>query len=178
MKENEIGLPDELVMNKIYLVRGHKVMIDSDLADLYQVETKALNQAVTRNEYRFPEDFMFQLSENEWANLKSQFVTSSWGGRRKLPYVFTEHGVIMLSSVLNSKRAIQVNIQIMRIFTKIRQMLFDNTELRLAIEDLRNQTEDNSKNIDLIFQHLDKFLEKHREPVPMKKIGYEIPEKI
>ena len=88
--------------------------------------------------------------------------------------VFTEHGVLMLSSVLNSKRAIQVNIQIMRIFTRIRQMLMDNTELRLAIEDLRNQTEDNSKNIDLIFQHLDKFLEKHREPVPMKKIGYEI----
>jgi hypothetical protein len=175
MKENGIGLPDELVMNKIYLVRGHKVMLDSDLAELYQVETRRLNEQVKRNLERFPEDFTFQLTENEYIALMSQFATSKQGkgGVRKLPYVFTEHGVLMLSSVLNSKRAIQVNIQIMRIFTKIRQMLFDNTELRLAIEDLRNQTEDNSKNIDLIFQHLDKFLEKQLEPVPMKKIGYE-----
>ncbi len=174
--KNELMIPDEIVMNKIYLVRGYKVMIDSDLAELYQVETKALNQAVNRNLDRFPKDFMFQLIENEWEILKSQFVTSSWGGRRKLPFVFTEHGVLMLSSVLNSKRAIQVNIQIMRIFTKIRQMLFDNTELRLAIEDLRNQTEDNSKNIDLIFHHLDKFLEKSHEPMPMKKIDYKTEE--
>lgn len=174
--KQELSIPDEIVMNKIYLVRGFKVMIDSDLAQLYQVETRRLNEQAKRNKDRFPEDFMFQLTENEHNALMSQFATSKKGkgGVRKLPYVFTEHGVLMLSSVLNSKRAIQVNIHIMRIFTRIRQMLFDNTELRLAIEDLRNHTEDNSKNIDLIFQHLDKFLEKYKEPIPMKKIGYEI----
>jgi hypothetical protein len=86
-------VPDEIVMNKIYFIRGHKVMLDSDLAELYKVGTRILNQAVNRNEYRFPSDFMFQLTDTEWKNLISQFVISSWGGRRKLPYVFTEHGV-------------------------------------------------------------------------------------
>ncbi len=174
MNEHMIGLPDEMVMNKIYLVRGYKVMLDSDLAELYEVETRRINEQVKRNVERFPDDFMFQLSENEHFALMSQFATSKKGkgGVRKLPYVFTEHGVLMLSSILNSKRAIQVNIRIMRIFTKIRQMLMDNTELRLAIEGLRNQTEDNTKNIDLIFEQFDRFLEKQN--VPMKRVGYEI----
>ncbi len=114
--DNSIMLPDEVITSKIYLIRGEKVMLDSDLAELYGVETRRLNEQVRRNISRFPEDFMFQLTEAEFENLKSQFATSSWGGRRKLPNVFTEHGVLMLSSVLNSEKAIKVNIQIMRIF--------------------------------------------------------------
>ncbi|MBA2610491.1 MAG: ORF6N domain-containing protein [Bacteroidetes bacterium] len=162
MKEKEIStiIPDEIVMNKIYFIRNQKVMLDSDMAELYNVETRVLNQAVARNEERFPTDFMFQLDEKEWGNLKSQIVISSWGGRRKLPYVYTEHGVLMLSSVLNSKRAINVNIQIMRLFIRIRQMLIDNTELRLAIEEIRKKTDNNSKNIELVFKYLDELLEK------------------
>ena len=100
------------IQNRIYEIRGERVMLDFDLAAIYEVPTKALNQGVKRNLKRFPEDFMFQLTEKEWENLKSQNATSSWGGRRKRPYAFTEHGVLMLSSVLNSDRAIQVNIQI------------------------------------------------------------------
>lgn len=136
-KNNVLVIPDEVVMNKIYIIRGQKVMLDVDLADLYQVQTKVLNQQVKRHLKRFPEDFMFQLSVTEFENLKSQFVTSSWGGTRKLPFVFTEQGVAMLSGILNSDRAISVNIQIMRIFTKIRQMLTDTTELRLDIEKIK-----------------------------------------
>jgi len=176
-KEVSLIIPDEQVINKIYFIRGHKVMLDSDLAELYEVETRVLNQAVNRNEYRFPADFMFQLSEKEWENLKSQIVTSSWGGRRKLPYVFTEHGVLMLSSVLNSRRAIDVNILIMRVFTRIRQMLTENTELRLAIEKLEKNTNNNTKNIELVFQYLDELLEKKDNPQPRKQIGYKIPNK-
>lgn len=117
------AISDELVVSKIHTVRGHKVMLDSDLAELYQVETRVLNQAVKRNMRRFPEDFMFALTEEEWGNLKSQIVTSSWGGRRKLPLVFTEQGVAMLSSVLNSEMAVDVSIQIIRVFTKMRELL-------------------------------------------------------
>jgi hypothetical protein len=126
-------------------------MLDSDLAELYQVETKVLNQQVKRNIKRFPEDFMFQLTEQEFHNLKSQIVTSSWGGKRKLPYVFTEQGVAMLSGILNSDRAIAVNIQIMRIFTRIRQMLADNTDLRLDIEKIKNKLDNHDKNMEIVF---------------------------
>jgi hypothetical protein len=152
---SDLIIVDEVVMSKIYLVRGYKVMLDNDLAELYGVDTKRLNEQVKRNIERFPEDFMVQLNQEEFENLKSQFATSSWGGRRKLPYVFTEQGVAMLSSVLSSPKAIQVNIRIMRIFTRIRQMLLDNTDLRLAIEDIRKKTEHNSKNIEQVFQYLD-----------------------
>ena len=127
-------IPDEIVMNQIYYIREQKVMLDKELAELYQVATGVLNQAVARNIKRFPPDFMFQLTEQEWTNLKSQIKTSNWGGRRKLPYAFTEQGVAMLSGILNSERAIVVNIQIMRIFIRIRQMFIDNTDLRLEIE--------------------------------------------
>src|SRR5690606_18832110 len=127
MENNKSIIPDEIVISKIYYIRDQKVMLDSDLAELYGVETKRLNEQVRRNVDRFPDDFMFRLSSEEFEYLRSQFATSSWGGRRALPYVFTEHGVLMLSSVLSSKQAIQVNIQVMRIFTKIRMMLADNT---------------------------------------------------
>ena len=172
-KENLLTIPDELVMNKIYLIRNQKVMLDSDLAELYQVATGNLNKSVSRNNKRFPEDFMFQLTEIEFKNLMFQNGISSWGGKRKLPYVFTEQGVAMLSGILNSDRAISVNIQIMRIFTKIRQMLFDNTDLRLDIEKIKNKLDNHDKNMEIVFRYLDELLEKKEEKVPVRnKIGY------
>ena len=113
----------QLIQSKIYEIRGQKVMLDFDLAEMYEVETRVLNQAVKRNIRRFPDDFMFQLTVNEWDNLKSQFVISRWGGTRKLPFAFTEGGLAMLSGVLNSDIAIQVNINIMRAFVAIRQLI-------------------------------------------------------
>ena len=113
----------EELRNRIHVIRGQQVMLDKDLAELYGVEVRALNQAVKRNMNRFPSDFMFQLTKEEWNNLKSQFVISSWGGTRTLPYAFTEHGVAMLSSVLRSDTAIEVNIRIMRAFVAIRKYL-------------------------------------------------------
>ena len=115
---------------------------------------------------------MFQLSEIEFQNLKSQFATSSWGGIRKVPYVFTEHGVLMLSSVLNSEKAIQTNIQIMRIFTKIRQMLAETTELRLDVETIKKKIENQGKNIELVFQYLDELIEKKETKTERERIGY------
>jgi hypothetical protein len=128
---SETLVPEELIERRIYLIRGRKVMLDADLATLYQVATKALNQAVRRNSERFPEDFMFQLTVEEAEALKSQTVTSNIGrgGRRYLPYVFTEHGVGMLSSVLSSPRAVQMNIQIIRAFIRMREVLATQSEL-------------------------------------------------
>lgn len=123
MEKNERIIPEEVIMSKIYLIRARKVMLDMDLAELYGVETKQLKRAVRRNEKRFPPDFMFELSQKEFENLRSQSGTSSWGGVRYSPMAFTEQGVAMLSSVLNSDRAILVNIQIIRIFTRMREML-------------------------------------------------------
>lgn len=165
------------ILNKIYLIRKQKVMLDRDLADLYEVETRSLNQAVSRNMERFPEVFMFQLSQTEFEILKSQIVTSSWGGTRKLPYVFTEQGVAMLSSVLRSKKAIQVNIQIMIIFTKVREMLVDTLSLKLDIEDIKKKLVNQDKNIELVFNYLDELMEKHEKSVTRTQIGYKIQKK-
>lgn len=180
-KENTLTIPDELVMNKIYLIRNQKVMLDSDLAELYQVETKVLNQQVKRNLKRFPEDFMFQLTKEEWEFMRSQIVTGS-GIKRNisaLPFVFTEQGVAMLSGILNSDRAIAVNIQIMRIFTRIRQMLADNTDLRLDIEKIKNKLDNQDKNMEIVFRYLDELLEKKesrsRVTEERNKIGYKMP---
>ena len=140
---------------------------------LYGVETRRLNEQVARNADRFPEDFMFRLNENEFESLMSQFATSKRGGRRKLPYMFSEHGVLMLSSILNSKQAIQVNIQVMRIFTRIRQMFVDNTEIRLEIEKIKNKLDNQDKNMEIVFRYLDELLEKQEHPnPPRKRIGY------
>ena len=148
-------------------------MLDSDLAELYGVETRRLNEQVARNADRFPEDFMFRLNENEFESLMSQIATSKRGGRRKLPYMFSEHGVLMLSSILNSKQAIQVNIQVMRIFTRIRQMFVDNTEIRLEIEKIKNKLDNQDKNLEIVFRYLDELLEKQKQPnPPRKRIGY------
>ena len=174
-KTNDVAIKDEVVMSRIYYIRDQKVMLDGDLAELYGVETKRLNEQVRRNAARFPEDFMFQLTEEEFGILKSQIATSSWGGRRKLPSAFSEHGVLMLSSVLNSEQAVQVNIQIMRVFTRIRQMLTDNTELRLEIAEIKNAVEKinkkqdgQDKNIELIFEYIDRLQEK--AALPEKRI--------
>jgi len=129
--DNSTLIPDEVIMKKIYLLRGSKVMLDRDLADLYEIETKQLKRAVRGNISRFPKDFMFELSPEEFNNLRSQFGTSSWGGPRYVPMAFTEHGVIMLASVLNSERAIHVNIQIVRVFTRMREILTSHKELLL-----------------------------------------------
>src|SRR4030066_1400189 len=128
-------VPIEVIEKRIYFLRSQKVMLSIDLAELYQVEARVLIQAVKRNLDRFPKDFMFQLTSNEFTNLKSQIVISSWGGlRRSTPYAFTEQGVAMLSSVLHSRRAIQVNIEIMRAFVKLRQMTNSHQELRQKLE--------------------------------------------
>ncbi|HAZ02542.1 MAG TPA: DNA-binding protein [Marinilabiliales bacterium] len=170
--KNKIALSENIVANKIYLIRDKRVMLDRDLAELYEVETRVLNQAVSRNMERFPEAFMFQLNQQEFEILISQFVTSSWGGTRKLPYAFTEQGVAMLSSVLRSKKAIQVNIQIMMVFTKVREMLVDTLSLKLDVEAIKKKLENQDKNIELVFTYLDELLEKQENPKPRKPIGF------
>lgn len=165
-------ISDAVVVNKIYLIRGQKVMLDNDLAELYGVETKRLNEQVRRNIERFPEDFMFQLAENEWESLRSQIATSRWGGRRKLPNVFTEHGVLMLSSVLNSKQAVQVNIQVVRVFTRLRQLVSEHSELKLEIEEIKKKLNNHDKNIEVVFSYLDELIDKKAMPKPRKRIGY------
>jgi hypothetical protein len=175
MMSQTTSIPDEIITSKIYLIRNHKVLLDSDLAELYQVDTKRLNENVKRNSNRFPDDFMFQLSSKEWNNLKSQFATSSWGGRRKPPFVFTEHGVLMLSSVLNSERAIAVNIQVMRIFTRIREVLKSNAEFISRLEMLESRAIEYDERIELIFKYLGE-LEQERnsrdEQTHRTRIGY------
>lgn len=133
-KDNQLVIPDEVIMSKIYLIRGKKVLLDHDLAELYEEETKQLKRAVRRNITRFPEDFMFELNTEEFIDLRNQFGTSSWGGARYLPMAFTEHGVIMLASVLNSERAVQINTQVVRIFIKMREILSKNEKIQYQLE--------------------------------------------
>ena len=171
MSQNLI-ITEETISDKIYFIRNQKVMLDRDLALLYGIENKRLNEQVKRNISRFPEDFMFQLNQIEFQNLKSQIATSSWGGSRKLPFAFTEHGVLMLSSVLNSDKAIQTNIQIMRIFTKVRQMLLDTTDLKIDIMQIQKKLENHDKNIELVFSYLDELTDKKENEKPRTKIGY------
>jgi hypothetical protein len=170
MKESLV--PDDVIINKIYLIRDQKVMLDKDLADLYGVTTGNLNKAVGRNIKRFPEDFMFQLTKEEFDNLKSQIDNSSWGGTRKLPKAFTEQGVAMLSGILHSERAILVNIQIMRAYIRIREMLLTHKDLLLKMEKLENQVTENSESIKLIFTALKKLL--NSDKIERKQIGYKL----
>ena len=165
-------IPEKTITDKIYIIRNQKVMLDRDLASLYGVETRVLNQAVKRNIARFPDDFMFEVSKEELDNLISQIVTSSWGGTRKLPFAFTEHGVMMLSSVLKSDKAIQTNIQIMRTFTKVKQMLLDTSEMKINIVQIQKKLENHDKNIELVFSYLDELNEKKEDEKPRVKIGY------
>lgn len=170
-------IPSEIIENKILLMRGKKVMIDRDLAKLYGVETKVLNQAVKRNIERFPEDFMFQLRKEEFANWKSRFVTSNADkmGLRKRPLAFTEHGILMLSSVLRSPRAVQVNIQIMRTFVKLRELMVTHRNLARKIEELEAKFRKHDENFVVVFAAIKKLLEVPREPRKKKlPIGFHV----
>lgn len=172
MAEESI-IPEEIIINQIYYIRNHKVILDSDLASLYEVETKQLKRQVRRNAERFPEDFMFELTTEEYHILRSQKGTLKQGEHSKyLPMAFTEQGVAMLSSVLNSQRAINVNIQIIRIFTRIRQLFIDNTELRLEIEKIKTKLDNQGKNMEVIFRYLDELIERNEKPKPRKRIGF------
>jgi hypothetical protein len=174
--EDQSLLSEETISNKIYFIRNQKVMLDTDLAALYEVETKRLNEQVKRNLSRFPEDFMFQLTENEYHSSRSQIATLKNGrgsNLKYLPFAFTEHGILMLSSVLKSDKAIQTNIQIMRIFTKVRQMLLDTTEIKVDILHIQKKLENHDKNIELVFSYLDELTDKKEsEEVARVKIGY------
>jgi len=157
------------IANRILLMRGARVILDHDLAELYNVETKALKRAVKRNAARFPADFMFELTKSEFDNLRSQIDTSSWGGRRYLPYAFTEQGVAMLSSVLRSQRAVLVNIEIMRAFVQVREMLMSHKELTRRLDELEKNYDSNFR---VVFEAIRQLM---RAPeYPKRRIGFEI----
>ncbi|MBL8823940.1 MAG: ORF6N domain-containing protein [Planctomycetia bacterium] len=166
-----VSIPTETIEHSILLIRGHKVMLDEDLALLFGVPTKVFNQSVKRNIERFPDDFMFQLTAEENENLRSQFVTSSsrHGGRRSLPYAFTEQGVAMLSSVLNSPRAIEVNIAIMRAFVRLRELLLSNKDLARKLEQMEKKYDAKFK---VVFDAIRQLMEPPPQPVKKGRIGF------
>lgn len=163
-------IPDELVITKIYLIREQKVMLDFDLSILYKVETKRLNEQVNRNIDRFPGDFMFRLTKREYENLRSQIATSRWGGTRYMPMAFTEQGVAMLSSVLNSPTAINVNIQIIRVFTKMRSLMLTHKDILLQLEKMEKKLGKHDEQIVLVFEYLKKLLSPPQ--APRRRIGF------
>jgi phage regulator Rha-like protein len=166
------SIPESVIEQKIYLIRGQRVMLDKDLANLYQVPTKRLNEQVKRNNRRFPKDFAFLLTQQEVAILRSQFATSRWGGQRYFPYAFTEQGVAMLSSVLNSEKAIEVNIAIMRAFVKLRQILSTNKELAQKLKELEQRLEKHDTEIHAIFEAIRQLMTPPDKP--KRKIGFHI----
>jgi len=170
---NEL-IPIQIIENKIFLIRGQRVMLDSDLAELYGVETKRLNEAVKRNIERFPAEFMFQLSNNEWDDLRSQFATFDKVIRKYKPYVFTEYGVLMLSNILNSKKAIAVSIQIIKVFTKLRELALTNKEVFQRLDELERKlishARDNNADIEELFKQIG-YLHDITKP---KQIGFNI----
>ena len=173
---SEISIPDEVIMNKIYNIRGHKVMLDRDLAELYGVETRALKQAVRRNKKRFPDDFMFEMNQEEFELWRSQNVTSKEDkkGLRYAPFCFTEQGLTMLSCVLNSDQAIEMNIRVVRIFTQMRQMLLTHKDLLVKVNDLEVKLSNQGKSIKQIFAYLKELLKEQdypREPIGFKTKG-------
>ena len=170
------GLSEEVIASKIYLIRGQKVMLDQDLGVLYGVGTGNLNKAVTRNIKRFPEDFLFRLTKDEYEILQFQNGISSWGGRRNFPFAFTEQGVAMLSSVLNSDHAIMINIQIIRVFTKMRQILESHKEIIRQLESLKMNDLEQDRNIMLIFEclkQLNQVKEEEADFKNRKRIGFQ-----
>lgn len=171
-KELHYLLAEQKILNKIYIIRGQKVMLDEELAEMYGVETRRLNEQVKRNHKRFPKDFMFSLTAKEYENLKSQNATSNWGGRRKLPTAFTEQGVAMLSGILNSDIAIEVNIRIIRVFTKLREYALTHKDILLQLGKLEKQVKGNSKDIENIFIALKELIEKQSKPASRSKIGF------
>lgn len=164
---------EQKILNRIYFLRGQKIMLDEDLAEIYKVETRRLNEQVKRNASRFPKDFMFTITAKEYENLKSQNATSSWGGRRSLPNAFTEQGVAMLSSILNSDTAIEVNIRIIRVFTRKREFSLTHKDILLQLAKLEKEVKSNSKDIENIFMVLKELIEKQRKPPVVKsRIGF------
>ncbi|MGG9960227.1 ORF6N domain-containing protein [Ferruginibacter sp. SUN106] len=164
---------EQKILNRIYVIRNQKIMLDEDLATMYKVETRRLNEQVKRNLNRFPKDFMFTLTQKEYEHLKSQNAISSWGGRRKLPNAFTEQGVAMLSSILNSDIAIEVNIRIIRVFSKMREYALTHNEILVHLSKLEKEVKGNSKDIENIFTVLKELIEKQAKPVPPRnKIGF------
>lgn len=159
-KKIQKTLPHERVIRKIFVIRGQKVILDRDMAELYEVETKVFNQAVKRNLDRFPPDFMFQLTKKEFDNLRSQFVTSSWGGSRYLPYVFTEQGAGMLSSILNSKKAISMNIAIIRAFAEIRKVALHNKNIADKLKLLEDRIGEHDLQLGRIYDTIEDLLDK------------------
>ena len=170
---NEIVIPNEIIENKIYFIREQKVMLDRDLAELYGVKAIRLREQVKRNPNKFPSHFMFQLTEKEVEIMVSQNAIPSkqhLGGF--LPYVFTEHGILQLSNVLNSDRATQVSIKIIELFVKMREMLTNTLSLKLEVEEIKKKLENQDKNIELVFSYLDELIEKQENPKPRKQIGF------
>jgi len=173
MKNNlSITVPEERLLHHIYIIRGKKVMLDKDLAKLYGIETKRLKEQVRRNRSRFPADFMFELTQKEFENWRSQFATSNSEimGMRYQPFAFTEHGILMLSSILNTERAIKVNIKIMRLFIKMREMLQTHKALLDKLEQLEKKVTGHDDSIKLIFKSLRNFLQ-YQSP-PRTRIGF------
>ena len=168
-------VPTESIVSKILFFRGEKVLLDRDLADLYGVETRQLKRAVRRHISRFPEDFMFYLTKEEFDNLRCQTGTSSWGGTRYKPMVFTEQGVAMLSSVLNNDRAIEVNIAIMRAFVQLRKMIASHDKLAKKLSELEKHLKNHDDQIQAIFEAIQQLVTQPEKP--RKKIGFEIKEK-
>ena len=170
---NESIIPIEVIENKIYFIRNVKVMLDSDLASLYEVDTSQLKRQVRRNIDRFPEDFMFELTSIEYEILRCQIGILKKGQHAKyLPMAFTEQGVAMLTSILNSKTAIIVNIQIIRVFTKIREVLVDTLNLKIEIDNIKKKLNNHDKNIELVFSYLDEMMDKKENIIERTKIGY------
>ncbi|MBI3136276.1 MAG: ORF6N domain-containing protein [Bacteroidetes bacterium] len=194
VSKNDVIVPDEMLVRKIYEFRGEKVMLDRDLAELYGVETKYLKRQVNRNIERFPIDFMFELTETEFEILRCQIGTSKHksleksdlkasntaenrGGSRYLPMVFTEQGIAMLSSVLNSPQAIQTNIRIMRFFTRMRKMILQHEELLKFIQIVEQKTDGNAKSIELLFEYMDVLMEQKEKNQSRKAIGFKTKKK-
>jgi phage regulator Rha-like protein len=176
-KNIDTSIPDEVIMSKIYIIRGRKVMLDRDLAELYGVDTKQLKRAVRRNINRFPEDFMFEMTKEELGKWRYQFGTSNKEkmGLRILPFVFSEHGAVMLASVLNSERAITVNIQIIQIYNKMREMLLTHKDILLQLEQMQNKLAKHDNNIQLIFEYIKQLEQKRQhksDQQSRKKIGF------
>ncbi len=166
---------EQKILNHIHIIRGQKVILDRDLAEMYGVETRRLNEQVKRNSKRFPKDFMLTLTQKELNNLMSQFATSSslgWGGIRKLPNAFTEQGVAMLSSILNSDTAIEVNIRIIRVFTRLREYALTHKDILLQLAQLEKEVKNNTRDIDNIFAVLKELIEKQSKPARRNVIGF------
>lgn len=176
-KSETFIIPEEVLINKIYFIREHKVMLDRDLAELYQVETKVLKQAVKRNLDIFPSHFMFELNETEFNLLRSQFVTSKEGrgGNRYLPMAFTEHGVLQLANVIKSNTARQMSIKIIEVFVKLRQAFTDTVTIKLDIEKIKKKLDNQDKNMEIVFRYLDELIEKKENPSNRNQIGYKRP---